>query len=189
LFDLLRNLGDASAVPDLENAMSQWSYYATLALAGMPEGQGIPALVRQVQAQDPGFAGTARGDFEYQILAQVAAQYPEAAAALLDQARSGTLGDSTWRAIIAGLAGDQSRFGNVLPAGSAPEKPGLKSYHSVLGNQNYFSTPLLETGSPEQVRQRMALIDQLAAATSQPAALQSLQQARAALAAFISKGG
>jgi len=56
--------------------------------------------------------------------------------------------------------------------------PGLKTYHIASGNQNFYSLPL---GPDAQVQQRLALIDQLLAATSNPAAVAALRTARASL--------
>src|ERR1051326_2733471 len=47
LFAVLETYGDASVIDDLEKALPKWNYYATMALAGLPDGQGIPVLVRQ----------------------------------------------------------------------------------------------------------------------------------------------
>ena len=80
--------------------------------------------------------------------------------------------------------GDQYQINNPLINGAAPvaNKPGLKTYHTEHGNQNFYSTPFVDNGSGEQVPQRLALIDQFLATTTNPAAIQALQQARANLA-------
>ena len=44
-------LGDANDVSLLKQAVTKWNYYATAALAGLPNGAGIPALIQL--AQDP----------------------------------------------------------------------------------------------------------------------------------------
>src|SRR5208282_3841166 len=51
LFEMLQHYGDASVVPALQQGAVKWNYYATLALAGLPNGAGISALV--TLAQDP----------------------------------------------------------------------------------------------------------------------------------------
>jgi hypothetical protein len=78
------------------------------------------------------------------MLAQIAGQYPDASAALLDQARANQISDSAWRKIATGLAGDQYQLGtppgDVTANGAA--LPGLKTYHIQNGNQNFYSLPV-----------------------------------------------
>jgi hypothetical protein len=181
LFALLQTYGDASVMADLEKALPQWTFYATMALAGLPDGQGVEELVRQVE--EPDRPGTTKNNFKYQMLAQFATQYPVAGAALLDQARQNQLSDAAWRNIAAGLGGDQYQFNNPLlnSAATVANRPGLKTYHTENGNQNFYSTPYVDNGSGEQIPQRLALIDQLLSTTTNPVAIQALQQARANL--------
>jgi hypothetical protein len=183
LFAVLQTYGDSSVLADLDRPLPQWDYYATMALAGLPDGIGVPTLIRQMQ--DPEHSGSANNNFRFQVLAQLAGQYPEAGAALLDQARLNQISDSGWRKVAIGLASDQYQLTNPLLNINYPPvaTPGLKSYHIHNGNQNFFSTPILESGSGEQIAQRVALINQLLAATSNPTAIQSLQGALATLSA------
>src|SRR6266404_3636904 len=159
LFKVLQNYGDASSASALEQLAPQWRYYATMSLAGLQDGAGVTSLVRE--AQDPAAGG--RRDFAYQMLAQVAGQYPDASAALLDQARANQISDSAWRKIATGLAGDQYQLGT--PPGDATPLPGLKTYHIQNGNQNFYSVPVASDG---QMEQRLALINQFLSATSNP---------------------
>src|SRR5262245_66421064 len=55
LFQVLQTYGDSSVVADLQKAMPNWQHYALMTLAGLPDGQGIPALLQQ--AQQPGTDG------------------------------------------------------------------------------------------------------------------------------------
>jgi len=57
-------------------------------------------------------------------------------------------------------------------------------YHIANGNQNFYSLPVSADG---QLTQRIALIDQLLAVTSNPAAVVALQEARATLTALVPK--
>src|SRR5882724_10746179 len=128
LFKVLQNYGDASSASTLEQLAPEWRYYATLSLAGLQEA-GVPSLIRE--AQDPVAGG--RRDFAYQMLAQVAGQFPDASAVLLEQARANQIPDSAWRKIATGLAGDQYVIGAppadaTLNPGSLP---GLKDRKSV----------------------------------------------------------
>src|SRR6266516_1497578 len=49
LFQVLQNHGDATTAEALAQLQSKWNYYATMALAGLPGGEGVPSLIRQVQ--------------------------------------------------------------------------------------------------------------------------------------------
>jgi PBS lyase HEAT-like repeat-containing protein len=182
LFKLLQTYGDSSSASAVQQVQNSWKYYATMSLAGMEGGQGVPALVQEVS--DPA-AGSKR-DFAFQMLAQVAAQYPDASAALLQQAQAGQVSDSAWRKIAMGLAGDQYVIGDP-PGGSGPNAdvlPGLKTYHINSGNQNFYSLPLEGNA---QVEQRISFINQLMATTSNPTATAALQSALATLTSMVGK--
>ena len=182
LFKVLQQYGDTSALASLEQNQSQWKYYAAIALAGLPDGQGIAALNRQAQQTE----GGASRDFALQLLAQDAVQYPDAASALLEQARANQIPDRAWAKIAAQLVGEQIQIG-VPPQsadGSASPIAGLKSFHIANGNQNFYSVPILADG---QTGQRLAFLDQLAGATASPVALAALQNARATLSAVAAR--
>jgi hypothetical protein len=153
LFETFQALGDASDIPLLKQAVTKWNYYASVALAGLPNGIGIPALIQL--AQDPAINSLGTGDFALRPLAQVAMQYPDAARALVDDARQNRIPDSAWPTVGASLAGTYIQYGNQLFGSTAP-------------SLNWSMT---------EITDRMALVNQLLAATSSPAAHQSLQSA------------
>jgi hypothetical protein len=180
LFQVLQNYGDASTASALAQLQSKWNYYATLALAGLPGGEGVPSLIRQVQDAAAGAGG--KSSLTLQILAQIATEYPDAGAALIEQARRNQIPDGAWRKIATGLAGDQYQIGTPSELSAlSPSLPGLKTYHIESGNQNFYSLPLGANLSGDQISQRLTLIDQLLAAASSPAAVEALQNARASL--------
>jgi hypothetical protein len=184
LFHVLQSYGDSSTAAALQQLQSKWNYYATMSLAGMQGGEGVLNLIRQVQDAT---ASSRKGDLTFQMLAQVATQYPDAASALLEQARLNQIPGSAWRKIVAGLAGDQ--YGIGLPPNLNPitkTLPGLKGHHVVAGNQNFYSLPLNATLPAEEINDRIALLDQLRGHTQDAAAVQALQTARESLAARIS---
>jgi len=137
----------------LEKASSKWNFYATLALAGIRDGAGIPALVRM--AQDQASVAGGKGDFALRPLVQAAMQFPEARASLLEQARLNQVPDKAWPGIASSLAGNYVQYGNQLFGNTAP--------------------PVV--WSKEQIGQRLDLIDQMIAATASPAGKQVLQSA------------
>jgi hypothetical protein len=180
LFQVLQNYGDATTAAALAPLQSKWNYYATMALAGLPGGEGVPSLIQQVQDAAAGAGG--KGALAFQMLAQMATEYPEAGAVLIDQARRNQISDNAWRKIATGLAGDQYQIG-MPPEPSALNSSvlGLKTYHIESGNQNFYSLPLNANLPDDQRSQRLALIDQLLAAASSPAAVEALKNARASL--------
>jgi hypothetical protein len=175
LFRVLQAYGDASVAADLAGSMPHWEYYGAMALAGLRDGQGIPALVEQAQV-----GGGSRG-FAVEMLAQVAPLHPQAAEALIEQASTSQLPDWAWRRIAIGLTKDQYRFDSPTFDGpvAARRVPGMASYHYNNGTENFWSLPL----SPDDpsISQRIAIIDQLLSVTSDPAASKTLEQARARL--------
>jgi len=155
LFEVLQKYGDEGVIALLEKSSSKWNFYTTLALAGMPDGAGIPALVRIVQ--DQASAAVGNGDFALRPLAQAALQFPEARASLLEQARLNQVPEKAWPGIAASLAGNYIQYGNQLFGSTVP--------------------PVV--WSKEQIDLRLHLFDQMIAATSTPTGKQVLQNAQA----------
>jgi hypothetical protein len=182
LFKTLQNYGDPSTASALEQLQGPYKYYATMSLAGLQDGQGVQALVQEIQ--DPTVGG--KRDLAFQMLAQAAGQYPDAGAALLQQAKAGQIPDAAWSKIVIGLAGDQYQMGEPPSInGADPDlTPGLKTYHIVAGNQNFYSLPV---GGDAQVQQRIDLINQLLGVASSPAAISALQGARTTLTGLLPK--
>jgi len=163
LFETFQALGDANDVPLLKQAVTKWNYYATVALAGLPNGAGVPALIQL--AQDPAINSLGTGDFALRPLAQVALQYPDAARALVDDTRQNRVPDSAWPTVATSLAGTYIQYGNQLFGSTGP-------------SPNWSAT---------EVTDRITLINQLLAATSNPVARQSLQSALTSLSSRLSR--
>jgi hypothetical protein len=182
LFQVLQIYGGAGVVEDLAKAAPEWNYYAPIALAGLPSGQGIPALIQL--AQDPTGLQTGNNKFALQMLAQVASNYPDAAAALAALAAGNQVTDAAWRSIAGGLGGDQYQFARQFPQNTPAVESGSSATLSTSagGNQTFYSVPLPADGSAPDLNQRLAVIDQLlAASVNNSAAASALQQARARL--------
>ncbi len=181
LFQALQSYGDAHALDALTSLGSKYGYYASLALAGLPSGQGVSALAQM--AQDTSETGTGNRQFALQMLAQVASRYPDANSTLVDLSRQNQVPDTAWNSIAAVLGGQQYQFTRQYPENmfSTLNGPDLQTHRQQNGNQNFISTVLPADGSAPDVTQRLAIIDQLLAATSNPAAIQALQQAKARL--------
>ena len=162
---------------DLQKTAGQWNYYATVALARLPEGAGVPALIDMAQS----LTGPRLNAIE--ILTQVSDQYPEARAALLEIARSNRISSSQWPYLAPLLAGDQYHYeGSVLEASSTAGSMGQEIAGSVLfGNQHFYTAPSPGELTPERVNQQRGLIDELLATTAEPAVVEALEQSKALL--------
>src|SRR2546421_5511118 len=90
LFEVLRSYGDTSVVSDLMQAAKQWNYYSAIALAQLPDGAGIPTLIEMAPAPSSGRVNA------LEMLTQMSAQYPEARAALVEQARANKISPNMW---------------------------------------------------------------------------------------------
>ncbi len=178
LFQVLQTYSDAATVAALEKSAPKWNYYSALALANLPTGEGVPSLIRLAQ-ESPGT--TARG-VALEALAQVAIQYPNASAALVELARSGKFSERNWLTAVAALGGERYfiRDSGVEDA-PVPTGSGVRNYHLEASNQNFYSIPPWGGMSPEQINERVGIIDQLLAVSSSPAVTQALQNTRASL--------
>ncbi|MHC1765314.1 MAG: hypothetical protein AB9869_13605 [Verrucomicrobiia bacterium] len=176
LFEVLQTRGDEAVVGDLLEAMPRWSYYSTIALAGLAEDQGIPWLAERVQAS----LGTSTADLlGLQMLAQAAGRSPEAASALFEQARRNQIPDGAWSKVAEGLAGEQYQMGQ--PPALTAASPGIRTYHIASGNQNFHGIPFNPRVDASETALRRAVVEELLQITQSPAAVQALQNARAAL--------
>jgi hypothetical protein len=172
LFEVLQKFGGSEIVADLQKAAKQWNYYATISLAQLPSGAGIPSLLQL--AQDPGTTGSVR-DASLQMLAQLSDQSAEARNALLDLARQNAISRFTWRMVAPVLAGDQVSLLNSGFDSAPTEVNGLRTT-STSDNQHFFASPLTLTA--EQGNRRLALIDELLSSTNDPFAREALQESR-----------
>jgi hypothetical protein len=172
--------GNAYTVPVLKDSASQWNRYATIALAQLPNGAGIPALVQIATGQEGGSVDARTAAL--QALSGMASQSSNARDALLDLARQNRLSSYDWSSLVPFLAGNQVAFqGSVLGnpvAGISPTD--LRSTYISASRQSFWVAPL-GAMNDNQIVQQSAFIDQILAVTSDPAAIQALQQARALL--------
>ena len=180
LFQVLQRYGDASVLADIEKAVPQWQHYGLMAMAGMPEGQGVQALIEQTDRY--GGTGGARV-FAVQMLAQVAPTSEDARTKLVNLAETGQIPERAWSRISEALSGDQYQFIKDPNVDNATllKTPGTKTYHINGNNENFYSTPLPAGITEEERSQRTALIDQLLKTNPNAAAAEELQKAKARL--------
>jgi hypothetical protein len=174
LFQVIQTYGDSSVIPELETLSQQWRYYGLMTVAGLPEGQGVPALIDM--ATRPGAQATGYQQLATQMLAQLAPTNPQAQSALVEQVKAGQI--SNWNEIAMALTGSRLEFGQDLFAEDKNPTPNqvTQTHHVVYGNQN-FRTVTTEL-PPAQLEQNRVLIDQLMGLTSDAAAHEALQRAK-----------
>ncbi len=171
LFHVLEQAGGSNAIPQLLEASSQWKYYSAIALADLPDGAGVPALLDMVQNPQSPYKGARLQATE--MLAEAASQSPEAAAALLDLAKKGQIPGSLWAAMAPVLGGNHFQIGATEPGAPSPDQ----TWHLGVGNQNFVSTPDATPLTADQVTQRVTLINQLMAVSTDPGVKDMLQKA------------
>jgi hypothetical protein len=178
LFQLLAgaNASGADVAADLAQYSGKWPYYASIALAGLPDNAGVPALIQMAQ----GAIGSNQAAAA-QALAQIAPQNADALNTLIDLAKNDKLPDSILAQLAPFLGGRQYLLG--LPADGVT--PGYLTFHLANGNQDFAAYDTGNTLTAAQITQRISIIDQLLQAipSTDSAAQDALQQQRAALAA------
>jgi hypothetical protein len=184
LFDVLRKFGDERVIEDLHKALPQWSHYAAIALAGLPEGQGIASILEE--AQNPAQRKPVHYLLTFRLLAQ-GGHHPEAAHGLVQLAQEGRIPPQAWSQIEQGLTSAQE-----YELGKADEvRRGVRRSEADVGGwktakvgdtgQDFFSRPLHAENDAALIESRLVLLDQLAGATTDPAAVQALERARKTL--------
>lgn len=177
LFQVLANIGaaGASVAGDLAQYAEKWSYYATIALANLPNNAGVPALIQISQGALAGNQTIAG-----QGLAEIAPQNPDASNALITLVKSGQLNDSSVAQLAPFLGGRQYQL-NPPPN---PAAPGYLTFHMSVGNQD-FSSYDSDAINPAQLTQRILLIGQVLAVIPQGdvTAQDAVQQQKDALTA------
>jgi hypothetical protein len=209
LFELLRDLGgvdvasvlaqfppNANAVQYLHNKnTTRISHtaktYALMALASLPDGEGVPTLV--ALAGDPGVPVAYKPSEPFQMLAQASVDFADAGKALVDLAQTKQIPDRAWSAVADALTGRHLQFPSQLSGGALPgqteadvsgiEAPFVRGFYDDEHHIKYEERSVTADWSAEQVNQQIALIDNLLKATSSPTATKELQQARVSLQA------
>ncbi len=177
LFEIFQHFGGTAAVPDLEAAAAgPWKYYATMALASLPDGAGIPSLLRMA---DPA-TGSGGRVVALEMVAQLAADNPAAKTFLLNQIAGNYIGPNLWPYLTSPLSGDQYfPVDSVITTYPALQSSSdLKTTHLASGNQNLYSLPGDQSMTADAINQRITLVDELLKAANDAAAQQALQRAR-----------
>lgn len=186
LFEVFQRFGDASTAPELEQAASQWKYYATLALANLPEAAGIPSILKMA---DP--SGSSQNRLvALEMVVQLSVDHPEVREFLVNQMLGKQIPVGYWAYLESPLSGNQ-----YYPAAAAitqypalQSMSDLKTTHIESGNQNLYTLPATRSMSSDGIAQFTALIDELTPRTTDPTALATLQKAREALEKRAARG-
>jgi HEAT repeat protein len=165
----------ANVTADLTQYAEKWPFYAAIALAGLPDGAGVPSLAQIAQGTVPGNQAAAM-----QALAELAPQNADALNSLLDMAKNGQLSDSIMSQLAPFLSGRQYLLGPPQDASTG----GVLTFHMANGNQDFAAYDAGGAMTQPQIAQRISIIDQLlqAVPSSDSATVGSLQQQRAILA-------
>ncbi len=189
VFEVMQKYGDDRVVSDLQEVPQRWQPYATIALAKMQQGKGIPALIEAVQEQ--GALRKRNGQQALQMLAQASLEDPAAYEVLTEKARADVIPSHVWSKIAAILVGDSQSQIQPPNSNAASGKSG-----SVMKPSSYSTqTFLYEDGirqviylvnqsavlSGDELEQRLLLIDQLKTQTSSSQAIEVLENAHYAL--------
>lgn len=185
VFETLEAFGDDDVVKDLEQD-TIWRQYSLMTLAGMPDGKGIPSLL--ASASDPRLPLEQRPQLAFQMLAQAAAEYPQAGDALIDLARSGQIPARAWRLLGSALEGMHLKFPlSIFDETNLGGDVGTADGARVGGFENgtldvrYDLRLVSSTWSQEQIDQQIDLIDRLLDATGSADGRQVLSEARNSL--------
>jgi hypothetical protein len=180
LFEVLLKFGGVEATADLERAASHWGHYATLALAEVPDGGGVPSLLRIADASAGRAPHPARLQ-ALQVIAQLAPSNEQARTSLLALAREGRIPAPLWPYLARPLAGEQARLQNpLLDSGEGPSEDSHAGVvHITSGNQNLIWTKAEGGLSAEQQAGLTTLLRELAAVTKDPDGRRILQQTQA----------
>jgi hypothetical protein len=171
-FRILQNYGAANTTADAAKNEPA-NFNNAINLANMPEGQGLATLVQMA-----GNSSSASGQtIATEMIAQMAGQNSKAVDALMQMAQDGQISNGTWEKLAPILGGDQ------FQAGNSPQSPSDPN-----ASQNPGFTVINNVTTPDDINQRIALIDQfLGVIPSDSAAAASLRNQRNLLSGKLGK--
>lgn len=183
VFEVLEKYGGVDATGDLERAARQWNHYASAALGQLPEGAGIPTLVKMLDESASNIPAL-------QALASLSTRNADAREALLAQVRSNRIGPNIWPYLSEALTGDETQvvdsvFDRVYSRSNGTD---IRTTHIQFGNQNFWRMPTIENLTPDQLNRQVDLVDEfIQTASANAAAVQSLQRTRELLTRRLSQ--
>jgi hypothetical protein len=161
LFHVLQSFGDESVVPLLRRTMGQWKYYASAALADMPNGAGVETLIHMASTPEASSAGDRIAIL--QSLARVSLDHPEIRSFFIERAGDGQLPSQVWPYVAKGLSGDRLQFTDSLYQDflSRSQLQDIQFTDIVFGNQRFYTIPGTVDYSPEKLQDQIEFVEQL----------------------------
>jgi hypothetical protein len=177
-FEVLNRFGGGAVAADMEQAAAKWNYYSAIALAQLPDGAGVPSLIRLAEGADN--LSKLGSDPAIRMLAGLAGQNDEARTAFLDLVKKDRVSESTWTGLAPILAGDSVQFTDPVLGESVPQDAGsdVRRTHLTYGNQNFYSAAPTGNAAAEQLGRQLTWLDQLAAAATSPVSQTAVRNAR-----------
>lgn len=185
IFQVFQDYGDRSLLTDLEQAsLLRWGNYASVAMANLPDGIGIPSL-RRIVHDTP--SGNLSARFALEMLAHHA-EHPGAQATLIDGVRENQIPDYLWHEFAQIISGayqiqmenphkntiNKSNYEGNLRVTSVRK---MTSFGSGGGQVLYGLRLSSVNLSPELAAQRLDFVAKLLDETSNPTAIQALEEA------------
>jgi hypothetical protein len=188
LFEVFQKYGGPEGAADLEKAASHWNYYATLALGNLPDGAGVPSLIRLIETGPNNQQSIGRLQ-ALQVLSELASSNEAARAALIEHARANRISATEWAYLVRPLSGEKAHVqDSVLNENQAfVDQFKSSSAHVRFNNQNFFYAPPDGVFNLSQLNQQLRLVDELLGVSSNPDATRTLQKTRSDLEIQISK--
>jgi hypothetical protein len=157
LFQYLGQTGDASIVPLLAGMPSHRDAYASVALALIADGNGLPLIESDARYFESG-RDTMQGRLAVELLAQLAPRSPDAAAVLLELAERELIPEDIWPHVVELVEGRWEL--TLMPPGS-----GVMGTHTIYrpeGNQVIYRVARQEKDEDPAISdQRLGLLDSL----------------------------
>lgn len=179
LFEVMGHYGNAATAQELESAAGQWKYYALSAMAQMPDGAGLPSLLKLAEDKASGGARLQA----LQTLTEMAPHQPAAREFLVAQLGNGNIPADYWSYLKTALVGNQYfPTDAVLTAyPNVPDWSEIQTVHIHVGNQNLYSIPTNASQTQEGIQAHLALVDQLLGFATDASIKANLQEARQTL--------
>jgi hypothetical protein len=176
-FRILQSYGEANTTADLaKNDPS--SFYNAIAMANLPDAQGLPSLIQMASREAGSGPDPSQQIIATEMIAQLASQNSQALETLVQMAQKGQIRNSVWEKLAPILGGDQYQLG-----GSATQNSGGEE--GAAANQKY--AVINSATTPDQINQRIALIDKFLGLVSvDSAAAAALQHQRGILSGKLS---
>jgi len=154
-YRILNSYSEAGAAEDTAK-LDPINFSNALAMANLPDGQGLQTLIQMAQNPSPDASGKIVAT---EMIAQLAGNNAQAFEALMQMAQNAQISNRVWTRLAPILAGDQYQVG---AAEGAPDG-NVSAAYTIVNNVTTF----------DQINQRIALIDRFLAVISPDSAASS----------------